>query len=281
MSTSKQDIGAAAQRAELERWAAQRSVDLIAIFEDIGVSGAAPLAGRPGLVAAIAAMGDFTAGKLVAVKRDRFARHRHTIADIEREVVRAGGVLVTTDGTTTGDDSESEEVQATIQDLVASLELRKIRARNRARAKRCIADGRTHGGDVPYGQRRRALGITGRSGVVVELEPDRAAVALERRPCDAQQQVQHVGVHLVGATQEDTARLVHELQRVSGAHQQPQPVIELVAIRRGPRVEDHQVRDESFMSPVLMGQQRLSHERRMFELLDPHEQDGMVSRYAE
>ena len=172
MSTSKQDIGAAAQRAELERWAAQRSVDLIAIFEDIGVSGAAPLAGRPGLVAAIAAMGDFTAGKLVAVKRDRFARHRHTIADIEREVVRAGGVLVTTDGTTTGDDSESEEVQATIQDLVASLELRKIRARNRARAKRCIADGRTHGGDVPYGQRRRALGITGRSGVVVELEPD-------------------------------------------------------------------------------------------------------------
>jgi hypothetical protein len=37
VSTSKQGIGAAAQRAELERWAAREDVELLAIFEDIGV----------------------------------------------------------------------------------------------------------------------------------------------------------------------------------------------------------------------------------------------------
>ncbi len=172
VSTSQQDIGASAQRAELESWANNEGVDLLAIFEDIGVSGAAPIAERPGLLAGISALRETGAGCLVAVKRDRFARHRHVIADVERAAIRAGGVLVTTDGVCTGDDSESEEVNASIHDLMAALELRKIRARNKSRASTCIAQGRTHGGKIPYGYRRKSGGITGRSGVVVELEPN-------------------------------------------------------------------------------------------------------------
>jgi DNA invertase Pin-like site-specific DNA recombinase len=172
VSTAQQDIGADAQRDELSRWAIREGVELIAIFEDIGVSGAAPMAERPALIAAIAVLAREGAGKLVAVKRDRFARHRHTIADVERAVLVAGGVLVTTDGVCTGADTESEEVNASIQDLVAALELRKIRARNQARARRCIEQGRLHGGKPPYGLRRKPKGIAGRSGTVVELEPD-------------------------------------------------------------------------------------------------------------
>jgi DNA invertase Pin-like site-specific DNA recombinase len=171
-STSKQDIGAAAQRAEIERWARHEGINLVAIFEDIGVSGAAPLTERTGLLAALAAMKAEGVGKLVAVKRDRFARHRHTIADIERAVQAAGGVLVTTDGICTGEDSEAEELQSSFQDILAQMELRKIRARNKARAQACIEGGRTHGGYLPYGYRRQESGQIGRSGAVVVLEKD-------------------------------------------------------------------------------------------------------------
>ena len=118
VSTSKQDIGASAQRDELERWAAREQVQLIAIFQDIGVSGAAPLTQRPALLAALAALREHGAGRIVAVKRDRFARHRHLIADIERAVTQAGAVMMTTDGTCTGDDSESEEVVCGSQAIV-------------------------------------------------------------------------------------------------------------------------------------------------------------------
>jgi DNA invertase Pin-like site-specific DNA recombinase len=172
VSTSRQDIGAAAQRDELQRWADGEGVRLLAIHEDIGVSGAAPLHDRPGLLAALSAAKNDGAGLLVAVKRDRFARHRHTIADLEREAGRVGAVLVTTDGVCTGEDTELAEMTAGMQDLLAAMELRKIRARNRARARRCIAAGRTHGGYIPFGYRRRTDGIRGRSGLVVEIEPD-------------------------------------------------------------------------------------------------------------
>jgi site-specific DNA recombinase len=181
VSTSKQDIGAAAQRADLDCWATQNGIALVAVFEDVGVSGAAPLSHRPGLLAAIATLREHGAGKLVAAKRDRFARHRHTIADVERAVLAAGAVLVTTDGVCTGEDTESEEVQASVQDLVAALELRKIKARNKARAQRCIAEGRTHGGLLPYGFRRKAAGVRGRGGVVVELEEDPREQAIVAR----------------------------------------------------------------------------------------------------
>ena len=171
-STSRQDIGAAAQRAELERFVAEKGWELVAVFEDVGISGSAPMSDRPGLIAAIAALTEHDAGVLLAVKRDRFARCRFTIADVERAVRSAGGVLATTDGTCDGSDSETEQVSASIQDLVAQLELRKIRSRNKARAQRCIAEGRIHGRDVPFGMRRAAEGVVGRGGRVVTLEAD-------------------------------------------------------------------------------------------------------------
>ena len=178
VSTSKQDIGVEAQRAELERWAKREGVRLLAVFEDIGISGARPLNERPGLIAAITALREHGAGLLVAVKRDRFARHRHTIADVERAAWNAGGVLVTTDGTCRGDDSETEEIAAGFQDILAAMELRRIRDRNQGRAQACIARGQTHGGTIPYGMRRKQGGRKGTRGTVVELEraPDEQRV---------------------------------------------------------------------------------------------------------
>ena len=172
VSTSKQDIGAEAQRHELKRWAKEQGVDLLAIFEDIGVSGSAPMAKRRGLIAGIVAAREFGAGILLACNQDRFARSRLPRAEIEVEAARAGAVLVTTDGRLTGEDSETEDVNASLGQLLASLELRRIRDRNQRRARQCLADGRTHGGKIAYGYRRKRGGKRGRSGVIVELERD-------------------------------------------------------------------------------------------------------------
>ncbi len=173
VSTSKQDIGVAAQRSQLERWASNEGVELIAIFEDVGVSGTAPLAKRPGLQAAISALREHKAGLVVAVKRDRFARHRHTISEVEQAIQHAGGVIVTTDGINKGEDTEAEEISSAIEDLCANLEFRRIQIRNRERVRECKRRGCTSGGRLPYGFGFKEGGKTSqRTGKPIELAPE-------------------------------------------------------------------------------------------------------------
>ena len=54
VSTEEQTLGPEAQRVALARWAEARKIQLVAVHEDRGVSGAAPLDRRPGLLAALA-----------------------------------------------------------------------------------------------------------------------------------------------------------------------------------------------------------------------------------
>lgn len=76
-------LGPEAQRAALLRWAEVRGLQLVAVHEDRGVSGAAPLDRRPGLLAAldslvrlVAALGPATARSM---KSARFALHEFQI----------------------------------------------------------------------------------------------------------------------------------------------------------------------------------------------------------
>jgi hypothetical protein len=62
VSTEEQVLGPDAQRAALEQWAVARRVELVAVFEDRGVSGATPLDRRPGLLAAARVHGPVTRG---------------------------------------------------------------------------------------------------------------------------------------------------------------------------------------------------------------------------
>jgi putative DNA-invertase from lambdoid prophage Rac len=174
VSTSKQDIGVDAQRAELQRWCTANAVRLAAIHEDVGASGSLPLIERPGLLRAIEDAGKRGAGMILAVKRDRYARNRHTIADVERAATSVGARLVTCERTLADQtrDDESEELLTGLGDVLAQLELKRIRTRNKARARACIDAGRIHGGHVPFGYRRKEGGILGRSGKPVEIEPD-------------------------------------------------------------------------------------------------------------
>ncbi len=84
VSTEDQNLGPQAQRAALDAWATRTGVALVVVFEDHGVSGAAAIADRPGLVAALAALREHGAGVFVAAKRDRIARDPVVAAMVER-----------------------------------------------------------------------------------------------------------------------------------------------------------------------------------------------------
>ena len=98
VSTDEQTLGPAAQRAALERWCAAHGAQLVATYSDDGVSGAAELDRRPGLVAALAALKTHGAGVLLVAKRDRLARDNYVSAIVHRLVERSGATVRSADG---------------------------------------------------------------------------------------------------------------------------------------------------------------------------------------
>ena len=98
VSTEEQRHGSAAQRDALERWCAANGAELVDVFEDHGVSGAAPLDQRPALLDALGALTD--GAVLLVARRDRLARDVMAAAMLERLAERAGARIVAADGAT-------------------------------------------------------------------------------------------------------------------------------------------------------------------------------------
>lgn len=170
VSTDDQALGPDAQRAALARYAAANGAEIVAVFEDIGVSGGAELDARPGLLAAIDAIEAHGAGVLLVAKRDRLARDVVIAAMIERLTERKGARVLTADGTGNGTGPEAMLMRGMI-DLFAQYE----RALIRARTKAALAVKRSRGertGDIPIGRR---VGDDGKT--LVEDPAEAAAVA--------------------------------------------------------------------------------------------------------
>ncbi len=174
VSTEDQNLGPAAQLAALERWCLANGVRLVQVLEDIGVSGAAELDKRPGLLKALDVLKASGAGVLLVAKRDRLARDVLLAAMIERLVERQGARIMAADGTGNGDDPESQ----LMRNLVAAFAMYE-RAIIRARTKAALGVKKARGertGSVPYGF---ALSP---DGVHLEVDPVEArAVDLARR----------------------------------------------------------------------------------------------------
>ena len=81
---AKSGAGLDAQKAAIESYAAANGLNITAAFVDAGVSGAAPIAQRVGLVAAVAAITKGTV--LLIAKRDRLGRDQLTTLGIERAI---------------------------------------------------------------------------------------------------------------------------------------------------------------------------------------------------
>jgi DNA invertase Pin-like site-specific DNA recombinase len=168
VSTDDQALGPEAQRAAIERWAIARGVTVAAWFCDQGVSGAAPLDRRPGLLAALAALAAHGAGLLVVAKRDRLARDTMIAAMVERIASSAGALVASAAGEGEGDGPEAQLMRAMV-DAFAQYERALIAARTRAALSVKSARGERVGA-VPIGKR---LADDGRT-LTLDADEDRA-----------------------------------------------------------------------------------------------------------
>lgn len=126
----KQALGAAAQRASIELWAAKESVEILAWHLD-EISGGAPLDERDGLLAALGDVHATGAKILVFSTLDRFSRDPVSAALAEAELARSGASVVFADGSGNGDDPTAEMVRG-IRLVVARFERKLIAARIKA-----------------------------------------------------------------------------------------------------------------------------------------------------
>lgn len=184
VSTDDQNLGPAAQRAQIAAWAARQGVSVVATFEDHGVSGAVELADRPELVAALAAVRTHGAGILVAAKRDRIARDTVVAAMVERTALAAGAVLRTADGSSDASGPEGGLMRG-IVDVFAQYEREVIKARTRAALGVKKARGERTG-ELPYGFRIAPDGVhvetdEAEQGVLAVVRELRAAGLSQRK----------------------------------------------------------------------------------------------------
>jgi DNA invertase Pin-like site-specific DNA recombinase len=171
VSTDEQHLSVDAQREELERWCRAQRQTLSAVYEDVGVSGSAPIDKRPGLLAALNALrkGDI----LLVVRRDRLARSILAAALSEHIAAKAGATIRTVkDGCE--EDTPETALMRTILDAFAQYERALIAMRTKAALQQKRAKGEKTGGAVPYGFK-----AVGRS--VRRLERDEAEQAIIAR----------------------------------------------------------------------------------------------------
>lgn len=173
VSTDEQHLGPEAQRAAVEAWAARAGVVIVAWHSDTGVSGAAAIADRPGLLSALADLRAHNAGVLVTAKRDRLARDVMAAAMIERMATDAGARIVSAAGEGTESDDPSARLMRHMVDAFAEYERAIIAARTRA----ALSVKRTRGestGEAPYGMR------AGEGGRLVADEGEQSVIARVR-----------------------------------------------------------------------------------------------------
>jgi DNA invertase Pin-like site-specific DNA recombinase len=178
VSTDEQSLGPDAQRAALVRWCTAQRAQLVAVHEDLGISGVAPLDRRPGLLAALEDLRARGAGVLLVAKRDRLARDVMVAAMVERLAERAGARILAADGAGNAEGPEGMLLRG-IVDLFAAYERMLIKTRTKA----ALAVKRTRGertGQVPYGWRLSA------DGVHLEADAGEAAIVAAARELRAQ-----------------------------------------------------------------------------------------------
>ena len=152
VSTDHQHLGPVAQREAIQRYADAKGIQLVAFYEDLGVSGAAPIERCSGLLNAINDLRSNDAGMLIVAKRDRLAREVVKAAVVERMVREQGAEVVSAAGEGEGSDP-SAMLMRTICDAFAEYERATIKARITAAMQVKKARGERVSSSIPLGLR--------------------------------------------------------------------------------------------------------------------------------
>ncbi len=159
-------LGLTAQATAIKDAATRLGMYVDETFTDNGVSGAAPIAKRPGLIKAISALG--SGDVLLVAKRDRLSRGDELLMGwIKKEVKRKSARIESAAGEGNGDDATAELMQRII-DAFSEYERSVIAMRTKAALGVLKADGKRYSRFAPYGQRFGAEGL--------EDEPDELKV---------------------------------------------------------------------------------------------------------
>lgn len=158
VSTTEQaesGLGLDAQVQAIRAAAGRLGAELVTVCQDAGVSGAASMDKRPGLLEAVAALG--RGDVLMVAKRDRLGRDVVGVALIERLVARKGARVLSAAGEGTEQDGPTGELMRTIVDAFGQYERALIATRTRValRAKRARGE---RAGAVPFGFRAESGG---------------------------------------------------------------------------------------------------------------------------
>jgi DNA invertase Pin-like site-specific DNA recombinase len=147
------------------------------IFSDEGISGAAGLEKRPGLLQAIAVLGK--GDTLLVSKRDRIGRDPIVTAMIESAITRKGARVISAAGEGTDGDSPSDVLMRRMIDAFAEYERLIIKARTSS-ALQAKKTRKERVGSIPYGYRLSSDGIhieenQGEQEVIAEIKRLKAA----------------------------------------------------------------------------------------------------------
>lgn len=140
-------LGLEAQLEACVALCAARGYEVAAVLRDEGVSGSTAVAKRPGLLAAVAALG--RGAVLVAAKRDRLARSVGIAAVLEAAVHRAGATIDTPDAPDSAD--PAAVAMRGMIDVFAQFERARIAERTKAALAVKKARGEKTGGALPFG----------------------------------------------------------------------------------------------------------------------------------
>lgn len=146
------------------------------IFNDEGVSGAAGLEKRPGLLRAIASIGKGDA--LIVGKRDRLGRDPIVVAMIESAIARKGARVISAAGEGTDGNSPSDVLMRRMIDAFAEYERMILKARTSS-AMQAKKARKERVGSVPYGFKLSS------DGIHIEENPAEQAVVTEIRELKA------------------------------------------------------------------------------------------------
>lgn len=119
-----------AQKGKITAWCKANGYILSGIEVDAGISGAAPLDKREGMLRAVDAVKQHKAVALVIYKRDRLARDVMVAAMAERLFAKVGAKVVATEGASNGDAPEDVLMRG-IVDLFAQYERLLIKTRTK------------------------------------------------------------------------------------------------------------------------------------------------------